>query len=109
MTHGAQRHKGQWLFPSRTGHRGLCLYPFGGLYTMQQVYIMHTYYAPSSCASVNYLDLWSGVPLPVALELLPIQERDDSPEDADAFAQNICSVRVYFTVIWGVSVIAPCS
>ena len=60
---------------------------------MQQVYSMHvmyTYYAPSSCTSVNYLDLWSGVPLPllqVALELLPIQERDDSQEDADGLAR----------------------
>ena len=44
MTHGAQRHKGQWLFPRSTGHRGLCPYPFGCLYTMQQVYSMHVMY-----------------------------------------------------------------
>ena len=39
---------------------------------------------------MNYLNLWSGVPLPllqVALELLPIQERDDSQEDADGLAR----------------------
>ena len=51
MTHGVHRQYGQWLSPRSSVHRGLCLYPFGCRYTVQQA---HLHKIACTCMYVFY-------------------------------------------------------
>lgn len=88
--HGVHRQYGQWLSPRSSGHRGLCLYPFGCRYTVQQA---HLHKITCKCTHVFYCTITMVCSLELFLccrflwSFYPVLGRDGSLEDADGLSQ----------------------